>query len=270
MTIQNIIDRILAYHPDIGDGRTCDTVIGSNPDVECTGILVAITPTLAVIRQAIDLGVNFIYVHEPTYYSGYDDEQEWLKESPVYQQKSALIEQYGLVIFRDHDHIHAHQPDGIFYYLFRQLGWIEHQIKPGSRDYSFRLPETTFGEILQKLKSELGAPAIRYIGNLDARVSTVWFCGHLLPSERTNWSNNEQVAQAWDYDVIIAGETVEWTLPLYLKDAALLGRNQGLIVPGHFILEEAGVRWTQEWLQPLVGDQVRISFMSAAHLFDTL
>ena len=34
MTIQEIVDKILAYHPDIGDRRTCDVIVGADPNRE--------------------------------------------------------------------------------------------------------------------------------------------------------------------------------------------------------------------------------------------
>ena len=60
MTIQNIIDGILAYHPDIGDRRTCDVAVGAGPNTECTGILVSIAPTMPIIRKAIELSLIHI------------------------------------------------------------------------------------------------------------------------------------------------------------------------------------------------------------------
>ena len=127
MTIQRIIDGILAYHPDLGSRRTCDVAVGADPDRECTGILVSIAPTVPVIRKAIETGANFIFVHEPTFFSGYDDECEWLAGNDVYEEKLALLVDNGITVFRDHDHMHAHRPDGIFHYLMKQMGWLEYQ-----------------------------------------------------------------------------------------------------------------------------------------------
>jgi putative NIF3 family GTP cyclohydrolase 1 type 2 len=267
MTIQSIIDGILAYHPDIGDRRTCDVIIGGDPRVACTGILVSIAPTVEIIRKAIEIGANFVFVHEPTFFSGYDDECEWLRGNAVYEEKLALLVDNGIVVYRDHDHMHAHQPDGIFYYLMKQLGWLEYQVPGAGHAPEFKLPETTLGELVQHVKAAMGLDTIRYIGNPDARVSTVGFCGHLLPNAGTNWSNNDQVAASWKYDVVIPGEIVEWTLPLYMLDAAMLGHNKGMIIPGHFIQEEAGMRWAVEWLRPIVGADLPVTFVSAGDMF---
>lgn len=266
MTIQEVINAVLAYHPDLGDRKTCDVAVGGDPNVECTGILVSIAPTMPIVRKAIELGANFIFVHEPTFYSGYDDDCGWLEGNEVYEEKLAILKEHNIVVFRDHDHIHCHQPDGIFHYLIKQLGWTDYVV-PGSREMEIVLPETTLGELTRQVKEAMHLDHIRFIGNPDAKVSTVGFCGHLLPGPHTGWSNNDQLKASWKYDVVIPGETVDWTAPLYYYDAAQLGKNKGMIIPGHFVQEEAGMRWAPEWLRPLVGDELPITFAAAGDLF---
>ena len=267
MTIQSIIDGILAYHPDIGDRRTCDVAVGADPNRECTGILISIAPTVPVIRKAIEIGANFIFVHEPTFFSAYDDDCEWLAGNDVYEEKLALLLDHGITVYRDHDHIHAHRPDGIFHYLMKQLGWLEYQKTDRGR-WEIVLPPTRLEDLVTHVKERMGLEHIRYIGNPDATVSTVGFCGHLLPGPDSNWSNNKQVADSWDYDVVIPGETVDWTLPLYIRDAAELGKAKAMIVPGHFVQEEAGMRWAEEWLRPIVNDSsLPISFFPAGDMW---
>jgi putative NIF3 family GTP cyclohydrolase 1 type 2 len=149
----------------------------------------------------------------------------------------------------------------------KQLGWLEYVVPGEGHAPEVRLPETTLRELVLHVKNAMGLETIRYIGNADAKVSTVGFCGHLLPNENTNWRNNDQVAASWKYDVVISGEIVEWTLPLYIRDAAMLGKAKGMIIPGHFIQEEAGVRWAVEWLRPIVGDELPVIFVSAKDMF---
>ena len=267
MTIQSIIDGILAYHPDIGNRRTCDVIVGADPNRECTGILISIAPTVPIIRKAIEIGANFIFVHEPTFFSGYDDECEWLEGNDVYEEKKALLLDNGITVYRDHDHIHSHRPDGIFYYMMKTLGWLEYEKVEGRRREVI-LPPTRLGDLVQHVKEKMGLEHIRYIGNPDAIVSRIGFCGHLLPGADSNWSNNAQVAASWDYDVVIPGETVDWTLPLYIRDAADLGKAKAMIVPGHFVQEEAGMRLAGEWLRPIVNDDsLPITFVPAGDMW---
>ena len=70
MTIREITDKILEYHPKFDeDYDGCDGFKSGNPDDECTGIVSALVPTVEVIRKTAKLGCNLLYVHEPSYYS---------------------------------------------------------------------------------------------------------------------------------------------------------------------------------------------------------
>lgn len=47
MTIQEILDRVSEYHPDLGeDYHGCDEVKFGDCSQECTGIVSALVPTL--------------------------------------------------------------------------------------------------------------------------------------------------------------------------------------------------------------------------------
>ena len=66
MTIQEILDRVSEYHPDLGeDYHGCDEVKFGDCSQECTGIVSALVPTVDVIRRAVELKANLLYVHEP-------------------------------------------------------------------------------------------------------------------------------------------------------------------------------------------------------------
>ena len=57
MTIREITDKILEYHPKFDasyDG--CDGFKSGNSDVKCTGIVSALVPTIEVIRKTAALG----------------------------------------------------------------------------------------------------------------------------------------------------------------------------------------------------------------------
>ncbi len=155
MTIKEIVDKILAYHPDIGDRRTCDVIVGADPNRECTGILISIAPTVEIIRKAIEIGANFVFVHEPTFFSGYDDECQWLEGNDVYEEKLALLLDNGITVYRDHDHMHAHRPDGIFHYMMKHLGWLEY-LKTDARGWEVVLPPTRLKDLVAHVKEKNG------------------------------------------------------------------------------------------------------------------
>ena len=63
MTIQEILDRVSEYHPDLGeDYHGCDEVKFGDCSQECTGIVSALVPTVDVIRRAVELKANLLYV----------------------------------------------------------------------------------------------------------------------------------------------------------------------------------------------------------------
>ena len=72
--------------------------------MEVKGVVSTFMATVDVIRQAIDLGANFIITHEPTWFSGADD-TEWLSDDPVYLEKKKLIKEHQIAIWRFHDQL---------------------------------------------------------------------------------------------------------------------------------------------------------------------
>ena len=77
------------------------------------------------------------------FYDGWD-ETDRLQDNCVYQAKKQLLDRLGIVVYRDHDHIHNHRPDGIFSGLAKMLGWEQYQETenyfPGT---AYHLPLTT-------------------------------------------------------------------------------------------------------------------------------
>ena len=66
MKIQEVIDRILAYHPTLIRYMGCDEIKCGDAEQECTGIVTAMDATVNVVKKAIELKANLIVVHEPT------------------------------------------------------------------------------------------------------------------------------------------------------------------------------------------------------------
>ena len=123
MTIQEVIRIMEAHHTRFDPTkRTCDGVIAGDPSRECTGVVLTFCPTGAVIRRAADEGCNFLLCHEPTFFDGWDA-TDWLEGNAVYSAKKKLIEETGMTIYRNHDHLHSDDPDGIFSGVTRLLGW---------------------------------------------------------------------------------------------------------------------------------------------------
>lgn len=265
MTVQQVIDAILAYHPNIGEreATTCDTLKSGDPNTEVKGIVTAIAPTVDVIRKTIELGYNMIIVHEPTFYS-HMDQTDWLEDKiDVYEEKKKLLDDHGIAIWRDHDHLHANHPDGIYTGFLRRTGWEKYLLVDPDKPNRFQIPETTVRELAKFLKEKLNLNAIRVIGNLDGKCSKVAIAGHLLPGQ-----GKAAIELLDEYDVIIPGELIDWEVTCYARDAAQLGKNKAIINTGHINREEPGMEYMSVWLKDLIDPSIPIQFVPAGDLFN--
>ena len=66
-----------------------------------------------------------------------------------------------------------------------------------------------------------------------------------------------------DVDVLIIGETHEWELVEYAQDMIASGKRKALIILGHVVSEQAGMKYCAEWLRGFIRE-VPIEFIAAA------
>jgi len=285
MTIQEVIDRILAYHPTLEDYHGCDEFKCGDPSRECTGVVTAISPTVEVIRRAIELGANLIVVHEPAFYST-PDYPGWRAdfENAVYEEKRHLLDEHGIAVWRDHDHMHANQPDSIFTGVIRRLGWENYYMPtPGNIPFTFyfEIPGMTVEEMGAFLKERLHLNGLRYIGLPGAMLHRVAIVGHLtvnaFGTDYTDENGYEheyatEVIRLMEQgvDAIIPGEVIDWTAISYIRDAVQQGRNKAVFNVGHYNWEEPGMAYMAEWLPELLGNELPVHFVPAGdiYLFD--
>ncbi len=278
MKVQELISKVIQKCGVEPLKVTCDQIIEGNPDMEITGIVTTFMATVDVIKKAHSLGANFIITHEPTYFTG-DDERDWLEHDSVYLEKRKLILEYGITIWRFHDHIHmATDGDGIYRGLIKELGWEEYHIakmvKKGRKilkddDLCYKIPKTTLRALAQELKCKLHMDVMQIVGNPDMSVERV---GILVGGGSLGLGKEYmpmEFMEKENLDVLICGEILEWTICAYARDAAMMRMNKALIIPGHNRTEEAGMKYLPEWLQPLAPG-VSIQFVEAGEPFTYL
>lgn len=282
MKNKEVIEKILAYHPQLPGYQGCDEWKTGDPEAECTGIVTALVPTVNVIRKTIALGANLLIVHEPLFYTS-ADKGGWYEDFPnaVYEEKRKLIDEHGIAIWRDHDHIHMHQPDGIFTGVLKYLGWEDYataDLNTGAfGHYIVDLPEAvTLEALCRRLTERIGMNGVRYVGNPRDQVRSLAMVGHLYPMDfglkHADGSPAEYSVQIIKLleervDVILPGEIIDWTVVSYVRDALQLGHKKAMINLGHLNWEELGMKYAREWLSALLDHQLPVTYIPSEDMY---
>jgi putative NIF3 family GTP cyclohydrolase 1 type 2 len=241
LTIQEVIDRILKEIPGTPFRQTVDTIKAGDPSQAVTGIVTTMFATVDVIEKAAALGANFIIAHEPAFYNHADD-TKWLEKDSVYQYKMALLKKHNMVVWRFHDYIHAHQPDGVMRGVQEALGWVKYA--DAEKRWLMTVPATPLHAVIVHLKNRLGIEHLRYIGDAAQVCSRIVFIpGSAGGRMQINAASLEKP------DLLIVGEVDEWETSEYVRDLRAAGGAMALVVLGHIVSEEPGMEWMLPWLQ---------------------
>lgn len=252
-TIQQLIDYTLSKVQTPAGPDTVDTVKIGNAANQVTGMVSCFTVTMNVIKLAIEKGANFIVTHEPTFYDHRDNISEHVASTEVYQAKKQLLEVHGITVWRFHDNWHRICPDGIVTGMIQKLDWqshMRHELKSlRENPVIFDLPPIKLGELVDQLRDKFDLQYMRYMGNPDMQVSSVGLAVGAIGGEyQLKLLTNHNI------DVIIVGETVEWMVGEYVRDAIEQGRTCAMIVLGHVMSEQEGMRYYIDWLKPAFPD----------------
>ncbi|MCD7813667.1 MAG: Nif3-like dinuclear metal center hexameric protein [Lachnospiraceae bacterium] len=273
MKISEVIEKVVAYHPPMDESHpTTDVVKIGDPKQECTGIVVTCFASVNVIRRAAELGANLIIVHEPLFWN-HEDRTDWLENSVIFQEKKKLLEENGIVVWRDHDHIHGGSPvnpplDGIFYGIMKELGWEPYRIGFAGKPLLYLIPETDAAELGLFLKERLNLNGIRIVGDPHTKVSKIFLWEHIREHDPMEEEKLRKVDEE-EIDAIIPLELIDWTVSAYVRDASQLGHAKILYNIGHFNFEEIGMKYMLQYLPGLVGN-IPVHYVQSGDAFDFL
>lgn len=278
MKNKEVINKILQYHPHMENYEGCDGYKSGNPEDECRGVAVALVPTVDVVRRAAERGCNLLVTHENIYYQT-PDFGEWKGSfsNTVQKEKESLIEEKGITIWRDHDHMHAHQPDSIFTSVIKSLGWEEYYRPELMEDVPFLmlfdLPRTTVQELGTFLIRKIGMNGLRYIGKPEDEIERVALAAHLYPNAffpdgigedgyyRDYAMSIMEQMEKHNIQAIIPGEIIDWTVLAYIRDAVEQGRTKACFNLGHFNWEELGMKDFARIIGELVENKVPVRYL---------
>ena len=239
-TVGQIMDMFISTVPGAPFPNTVDTLKAGNRDIVVTGIVTSMFATIEVINKAINLGANFIIVHEPTFYNNTDD-VSWLQDDEVYRYKSDLLKKNNIAVWRNHDTIHHLVPDGVIAGVVDQLGWKKYQ--DGKNTFTFT-PVITLQALIAQTKEKLNIKMVRYIGDLSQPCSKILF----MPGSGGGKGQIGSIKMIKP-DVLVCGEIAEWETAEYVRDAHSAGRKLALVVLGHIASEEPGSEFMAQWLK---------------------
>lgn len=279
MKIREVVEKILAYHPHLEGYEGCDDYKCGDPEKECTGVVCALSPNISVINEAIRLNANLIVVHEPTFYTSQDG-PGWFEDfgNKVYEEKKKLLDEHGICIWRDHDHMHAHDPDSIFTGVLKYVDWEKDAFT--DRDtglfshFIVKIEGMKVKDLAKYLIDKIGINGVRIVGDEEAIVHTAALVGHLYPmdyrkKDGTKGEYSVKVIETLEKgaDVIIPGEVIDWTVLSYINDAAALGHKKAAIILGHYNWEELGMRYMKDWLSELLENKPEVTYVPSRDMY---
>jgi putative NIF3 family GTP cyclohydrolase 1 type 2 len=239
------------------DSTYRDTFKIGAPESLVTGIATSFGGNLRVLQIAQKASLNMVIVHEPTFYSD-ADRLDLVKDDPLYKLKLEWANRNNVVVWRIHDHWHAHKPDGISTGCNHGMGWEQYQIDGSLRD--FKIPETTLGDLAKFVARKLETRSVRVIGDPSLTVSYVSRGGHNLAQ------NMEALKKA---DCILVSETREYDSFEYARDTVLSGARKGAIFISHASGEDLGMEEFARWLKTFVSE-VPVRFVPTTDEFWTV
>ncbi len=257
MKIQEIIDRLIAWHQPYENPKTRDTIKCGDPNQECTGIAITCYASVEVIEQTIANGCNLLIAHESIYYGdGYALEQfQGLKG---FEAKKKMIEDSGIVIFRDHDHMHGKgkpwvpervRNDYIYYGIMKESGLEPYVIGDIMKPLRYQIPPCTAEVLAETLMEKMNLNGVRIVGDPATVITEIFFCEHCSGDK----GDDQRILEVGNANCIIPLEICDYTMTTYVRDCNAAGDAKVILEFGHFNMEELGMKYMQKWLPEAVG-----------------
>jgi putative NIF3 family GTP cyclohydrolase 1 type 2 len=255
LTADQVIERIRQNVGVPWRTQAVDNIVLGNAATPVRGVATTMMATFEVVKRCVAAGRNLIVSHETPVYMHQDDVQPLAKD-PTYLAKKEYIEKNQVVVFHFHDHWHGRRPDGIGVGMARELGWEKNADPNNPRAFSF--PGTPLARFAKEMQTKLNARTMRVVGAPKMPVNRV----------TTSWGYNSTVAMLArpEIEVLALGETREWEVVEYIQDCIAAGQKKALIIVGHVVSEQAGMKYCAEWMKMFV-KEVPVDFIAAPEPF---
>lgn len=274
LTARQIIERIQKNLGVPWKDSDADKFYAGAPDTRITGIATTWTPSLEVLRRAVDANLNMVISRESPYWlhdsaaaefsgAGAPFKKDQLLNDPTYNFKQEFIAKNNLVIYRFRDNWDARKMDGQLQALTSALGWANHQIKnsASSNHCYFDLPARPLAELATSIQGQLKIRAIRVLGDPLSKIRKVALThGFLLVPALA------EVLGPGGVDAVVTGEPVEWEALPYFEDWISAGKGKAMIILGHEASEDPGSGEVAEWMKTFL-TEVPVKWLPAGEPF---
>ena len=222
LTVAQVLERMQGQIGTTWRDGGVDRIVAGDADIQVTGIATVMMATLDAFKAAAAKRLNLVITHEPTWWS-HQDTVTQLQNDPLYRTKLEFIRAHSMA---------------------RQMDWVRYRDPANSKRYV--LPTTSLRDFARSFQKKLGDRTLRVIGDPAMPVSKVI----------TSWGNCSAFPGIplldGDCDVLVIGEAQDWDLIAYAGDLVASGRKKALIVLGHVVSEQWGMKFAAEWLHGFV------------------
>lgn len=218
---------------------TCDVLIAGDENKTVKKAATCFKLTARVLAEAIELGVDLIITHEPSFSVGDTPDGTHFAD----MKKWEMLKESGITLYRFHDHAHNSDPDYIHEGFLRKTGLpISKRYEQDSFGVSrYELSETMeLRSIVKLIRDKLGLELVRVIGDDDCVVKTV--CLGLGAVGAAQF----ELLHTTGCELFITGEAGEVCACELVRDMCFFGEKKAMILLGHYGAEYSGMELLAE------------------------
>lgn len=261
MKAQEIMEILYSMETTANYTHTCDTLKAGDPEKEVKKVAVTMFGTPELLKKAKAWGADMLVVHEPMYFVHHDIVPPECTD-PIVLAKIKSAQESEMAIFRYHDHMHHYIPDMIGEGQFRAMG-LAGRFEKGPYYAVNRIvldEPITVRELGKLMREKLGLAAPKMCGALDTPITRISAAfgtpGHL---------GDELLSD--EIELILTGESDEWSFAEKVKEAGQLGFTKAMIVMGHIGSEREGMRYLADILQNKL-PEVEVRYFECGEVYE--
>ena len=187
MRVSDILEHFLSRADWVDRDSTVDRVIAGDPGADVDRCTVTWIPSSKALRCTVDRDVRLLVCHERTFWSR-DDRPT--TDDPKSQEKSAYIQDHGIVILRNHDCWDRWPDIGIpwAWVDFLGLGNRPKAISPSGYQHRYDIEPVSLGTFARRVAGRcgsIGEPLVQVTGDVSQLVSRIGIgtgCGCDIPT----------------------------------------------------------------------------------------